>query len=235
MKKATTDKKQIAYGRLKEFILDYRVEPGQRLEHEYLSKLIGVSYTPIREALNQLLEEGYVYQIQNRGYFVSKLSSEEIVELYELREALEVYALKKVLTQAQIINKMILHNLKEMFNKYADSAREGTFRKRLFLDQEIHMTLAKLSGNHRLVKSLGDIFERVNYKRRVVGLYPERGPEASAEHFGIYKHIRQKNIEQALSCLSDHIVKGKEKLLELLKDREENLKYYHEREQISLV
>ena len=83
MKKITTDKKQIAYSRLKEFILDYRVGPGQRLEHEYLSRLIGVSHTPIREALNQLLEEGYVYQIKNRGYFVCELSFEEILELYE--------------------------------------------------------------------------------------------------------------------------------------------------------
>ena len=229
MAKIITDKKLEAYNRLKEFILDYRIGPGQRLEHDYLSKVIGVSYTPIREALNQLLEEGYVYQIKNRGYFVCELSSGEINELYELREALEIYALKKTLNQKKNITKKTLGNLKKLFDNYADSVQKGIYKKRLFLDQEIHLTLAKLSGNKRLVKNLYDIFERINYKRRVVGLYPERGPEASAEHFELFDNIRIKNVENAIDSMSCHIIRGKEKLLILLQERADSLKYYDER------
>ena len=97
------------------------------------------------------------------------------------------------------------------------------------MDQEIHLTLAKLSGNQRLVKNLYDIFERINYKRRVVGLYPERGPEASAEHFELFDNIRMKDVENAQNSLSCHIIRGKEKLLILLQERADSLKYYDER------
>lgn len=235
MSKKNIDKKLIAYNRLKEFILDYHIGPGQRLEHDYLSKEIGVSHTPIREALNQLLEEGYVHQIKNRGYFVCELSPDEINELYELREALEVYALKKTMNRKKSISPKTLDNLKRLFDNYADSVQKGIHKNRLFLDQEIHITLGKQSGNQSLVKHLYDIFERINYKRRVVGLYPERGPEASAEHFELFENMQNKDVENALNCLSCHIIKGKEKLLALLQERADEIRYYNERRRIERI
>ena len=183
MKKNYKDKRLEAYSKIKEFILNYRVQPGQRLEHEFLSNGISVSNTPIREALNRLSEEGYVYQIKNRGYFVSDLSYNEVEALYEVREALEIFAIQKTMRQGARIKGSHKKQIKKMIDLYDTYVNEEILGNRLPLDQELHLFLAKLSGNNTLCNMLNNVFEKLNYKRKVVGLHPQRGLEASKEHY----------------------------------------------------
>jgi DNA-binding GntR family transcriptional regulator len=218
------DKRLEAYRKIKEFILNYRVQPGQRLEHEFLSNGIGVSNTPIREALNRLSEEGYVYQIKNRGYFVSDLSYNEVEELYEVREALEIFAIQKTMSQGARIKNTHKKQIKKMIDLYYKYVHEETFRNRLPLDQELHLFLAKLSDNITLCNMLRNVFEKLNYKRKVVGLHPQRGFEASKEHYEIYHFLIDSKQEKLIEAMQRHIRKGKEKLLEMLKAREAYLR-----------
>jgi DNA-binding GntR family transcriptional regulator len=218
------DKRLEAYSKIKEFILNYRVQPGQRLEHEFLSNGIGVSNTPIREALNRLSEEGYVYQIKNRGYFVSDLSTNEVDELYEIREALEIFAIQKTMSQGTRINDTHKKQIKKKIDLYYKYVHEELHRNRLSLDQELHLFLAKLSDNITLCNLLGNLFEKLNYKRKVVGLHPQRGFEASKEHYEIYHFLIDSKREELIDAMQKHIRKGKQKLLEMLKAREAFLK-----------
>jgi len=80
-----------AYQKIKGFILRSEIYPRQKIIIEDLSKQIGISRTPIREAMNRLVKEGYVNQIWNRGFFVKEITGEEVEELYGAREALEPY------------------------------------------------------------------------------------------------------------------------------------------------
>ncbi len=218
------DKRLEAYRKIKEFILNYRVQPGQRLEHEFLSNGIGVSNTPIREALNRLSEEGYVYQIKNRGYFVSDLSYNEVEELYEVREALEIFAIQKTMSQGASVNDNHKKQIKRMVDLYDRYVHEENLKNRLPLDKKLHLYLAKLSGNITLYSMLSDIYEKLNYKRKVVELHPQRGFEASKEHYEIYHFLIDSKQEKLIEAMQKHIRKGKEKLLEMLKAREEYLK-----------
>ena len=224
MKKNYKDKRLEAYSKIKEFILNYRVQPGQRLEHDFLSNGIGVSNTPIREALNRLSEEGYVYQIKNRGYFVSDLSTSEVEELYEVREALEIFAIQKTMRQSARIKDTHKKQIKNMIDLYDSYVNDELLGNRLPLDQELHLFLAKLSDNITLCNLLGNVFEKLNYKRKVVGLHPQRGFEASKEHYEIYHFLIDSKREELIDAMQKHIRKGKQKLLEMLKAREAFLK-----------
>jgi len=218
------DKRQEAYNRIKEFILTYQIKPGLRLDHADLKEKIGVSTTPIREALNRLTEEGYVSQIKNRGYFVSDLSPNELGDLYEIREALELFAIRKTLRENRRIDETSRKGIKRIMDLYFKYAHEEPYRYRLHLDREFHVMLAKLSGNLILSKTLNSIIEKMNYKREVVELFPQRGKEASKEHYEIFKLLLEGEESKAVELLQNHIRIAKETLLNILKTREEYMK-----------
>ena len=78
-----------AYRQIKTLILCNEILPGQKLHHQELSERLGVSRTPVREALTRLVQEGYVALLPNRGFTCKEIGLQEANELYQLREALE--------------------------------------------------------------------------------------------------------------------------------------------------
>src|ERR687883_27216 len=87
------------YNQIKNLILSNEVMPGQKLHHQQLSERLGVSRTPVREALTRLVQEGYVAFLPNRGFTCKEIRLQEAEELYDLREALEAFAVEKAITE----------------------------------------------------------------------------------------------------------------------------------------
>ena len=85
------------YSQIKNLILCNEIMPGQKLHHQQLSERLGVSRTPVREALTRLVQEGYVSFLPNRGFTCKEIRMQEAEELYELREALEAFAVEKAI------------------------------------------------------------------------------------------------------------------------------------------
>jgi len=85
------------YERLKSQIIDFTLKPGQKLQDRQLGSQFGVSRTPVREALNRLVQEGFVKQIPGQGYFVKEITIKEIEHLYDIREALEALAAQQAI------------------------------------------------------------------------------------------------------------------------------------------
>ena len=85
------------YHQIKRLILSNEIMPGQKLNHQQLSERLGVSRTPVREALTRLGQEGYVSFLPNRGFTCKEIRLQEAEELYELREALEAFAVEKAI------------------------------------------------------------------------------------------------------------------------------------------
>src|SRR5690349_16822452 len=84
----------LAYNSIKEYILDGRLDDDSRLTEEFLSTQLGISKSPIREALNRLEAEGLIRIEPRKGAYLRRLSVEEVGELYDLREALETHAVR---------------------------------------------------------------------------------------------------------------------------------------------
>src|SRR5919109_3979579 len=121
------------YNQIKSLILCNEVLPGQKLHHQQLSERLGVSRTPVREALTRLVQEGYVSLLPNRGFTCKEIRLQEAEELYELREALEAFAVEKAIEN---LTDNAFHELAKKLDRYGNDVQKRFTRERLLYDQE---------------------------------------------------------------------------------------------------
>ena len=206
------------YNQIKNLILSNEVMPGQKLHHQHLSERLGVSRTPVREALTRLVQEGYVSFLPNRGFTCKEIRMQEAEELYDLREAMEAFAVEKAtarLTQAA------LDALRRKMDRYGEDVHQRFSRERLVYDQDVHLEIAQLAGNETLKSSLRHVFERIVLKRRTDGLYdPARGVAAHQEHLKLLEAMERRDVEQAVRVIRAHIQEGKSNTLSDLRQRQ---------------
>ncbi len=194
---------QSTYQSIKDAILGNRLRPGHKLIHQALAESLGVSRTPVRESLERLYQEGYVTRIANRGYFVAEIDVQEVRELYQTREALEIYALQLVFRGG--ISSASVLELHAINTRYKALCMENLSRERLMVDREFHLALAALSGNQSLRKILGGIFDRLILKRRVEGFHDLRGIEPYEDHVRILAALGTNDEQAAVGLLRSHI------------------------------
>src|SRR5918992_6063666 len=184
------------YNQLKSLILCNELMPGQKLHHQQLSERLGVSRTPIREALTRLVQEGYVSFLPNRGFTCKEIRMQEAEELYDLREALEAFAVEKAIAH---LTDSALDQLRERMELYGGDVQNRFTRERLMYDQDVHLEIAQLAGNETLKRSLGHVFERIVLKRRTDGLYDAaRGVNAHQQHLRLLQAMEQRNVAEAV-------------------------------------
>ena len=206
------------YLQIKNLILSNEIMPGQKLHHQQLSERLGVSRTPIREALTRLVQEGYVSFLPNRGFTCKEIGMQEAEELYELREALEAFAVEKALETA---TDATLRHLREKMNAYGRDVQNRFTRERLVYDQDVHLEIAQLTGNETLRNTLSHVFERIVLKRRTDGLYdPARGVAAHQEHLRLLEAMERRDAAQAVAILRSHIQAGKKNVMGDLERRQ---------------
>lgn len=194
---------QSTYQAIKESILGNRLRPGCKLIHQSLAESLGVSRTPVRESLERLYQEGYVTRIANRGYFVAEIDVQEVMELYQTREALETFSLQLIFRGD--ISQHSVTPLHTINARYKALCMENLSRERLLVDREFHLALAALSGNQYLCKILAGIFDRLIHKRRVEGFHDLRGIEPYEDHVRILAAISENDERAAVELLRHHI------------------------------
>ena len=206
------------YTQIKNLILCNQVMPGQKLYHQELSDRLGVSRTPVREALTRLVQEGYVSFLPNRGFTCKEIRLQEAEELYDLREALEAFAVEKAVEN---VSDDALDNLSRKMNFYGADVDRRFSRERLIYDQDLHLEIARIAGNETLIRALTQVFERIILKRRTDGLYdPARGLTAHQEHLELIQAMKRRDAAQAVTILRAHIRAGKENVLADLRQRQ---------------
>jgi len=205
---------QRAYFHIRNKLLEGSASPGSRLSYGPIGKEIGVSATPVREAVGQLASEGFVELVPQLGAIVRELTREEAVELYELREALESFAAERV---AEQIGERQLGILEENLAASAEltaRVRAGgkgvatpAVAKRFHgLDLAFHMSLIEASGNRRMLKVVGDshILTRIFSADRH-GFDVEILEATQAEHEAVIAGIRSKDPAAARDAMRRHI------------------------------
>lgn len=155
---------QRAYRHIRKKLLEGSVAPGSRLSYGTIGKEIGISATPVREAVGQLASEGFVELVPQLGAVVRELTRDEAIELYELREALESFA------ASHAAERISARQLKELEDNLAQSAElvqkvkvsgkgkadKSVAKKFHALDLSFHMTIIEASRNRRMLKVVGD-------------------------------------------------------------------------------
>lgn len=206
------------YSQIKHLILCNEIMPGQKLHHQELSERLGVSRTPVREALTRLVQEGYVSFLPNRGFTCKEIRIQEAEELYELREALEAFAVERAIAK---LTEASLDRLRNKMNSYGRDVQNRFTRERLVYDQDVHLTIVQLAGNETLTNTLSHVFERIVLKRRTDGLYDQaRGLAAHEEHLQLLTAMERRDVAAAVALVRQHIQAGKKNVMADLEQRQ---------------
>ncbi len=204
------------YEAIKTAILSGQLRPGVKLIHQELAQRLAVSRTPVRESLERLYQEGFVTRIARRGFFVAEIDEDEARELYELREALELFALR--LTTVRGLSSADLRGLESFNKRYRQLLRDDSTRERMLVDRDWHLSLAALANNRVLIRMLESVFERLILKIRVDGYRTVRGQEALNEHLAMTQALRDENWDSAQKLLTSHIRGARRRLVSHLAD-----------------
>jgi DNA-binding GntR family transcriptional regulator len=154
-----------AYQHIKKLVSDGTLEPGASVSELLLAKELGSSRTPIREAMKQLDAEGLLEQNQKGGMAVARLERDDIIELYELREALEVYSVGKVASsplrpadkdRLQFMIDQLLVLKKELEDRNSPELNPEQNRRFIESDLGFHALLMSMNRNSRIQKILHD-------------------------------------------------------------------------------
>ncbi|MGR7024881.1 GntR family transcriptional regulator [Geodermatophilus sp. URMC 62] len=183
-------------------ILLGEIEPGRVESVINVAAALGVSITPVREAIMDLANLGMVEVIRNRGFRVPVLSDHDLDEIFRLRTMVEVPAMAEV---AQVVDKAILPRFRQLAEQVTDAARDGDLSAFLELDRQFHLGLLELLGNQRLVALVGQLRDQA----RMQGLQrlADRGEltHSGEEHIAIVDAIESGNAELTAELVRKHL------------------------------
>ncbi len=196
--------KESAYKIIKEKLLGLEFEPGSRIREDLLAQEISMSRTPVREAINQLTAEGLVTNVPRKGIFVVQLTSEEISNLLDIREALETLAIENCIKKATEIQIKILDNI---LVEFETALSKNNFNKCNSLDSSFHMEIAKISNNIKLIDFLMEIDDFMIIARTIEKKdQPKLKNEITmTEHKAIIEAIKKRDKEVASEAIRTNI------------------------------
>ena len=197
IKGAETAKSEKAYMEIRSHILEFETDPSEPLSEVKLASLLGMSRTPIREALRKLESEGIIVTYGTRGSFINIPTLREIKDIFEVRMFLEAAAAKLA---AKEIDLSHLEDFEEQLVAFRQGKKKGDF---VDLGRKFHFFIIESSGN----KVLKDILDNIYTKLDIIRLfsYSFRRKEAVEEHLKIVRALRKKDGELSYAAMHNHL------------------------------
>jgi DNA-binding GntR family transcriptional regulator len=204
-----------AYFHILRSMLNGELPAGTPLSEPSLARQLGISRTPLREAIRRLAAEGFLKQIPNRGSMVAEFSKRDIGELYGLREALEVYGVG--MAAEHTLRAQDLEHLRQLLNdvlvlrdELVASGNPGLTAAQMkrFVENDLsfHATLVRAAANRRLLKAFGDTRILLNiFALRRKGHSPGQLADIHGYHCQIVDAVVRQDPEAAMRLMRDHI------------------------------
>lgn len=186
------------------------LQPGERLMEIQLAEELGVSRTPIREAIRKLEQEGFVVMIPRRGTYVANISLKDISQVYEIRSALEELAAGLA---AERITEDEIELLERMVVEIGDHIESGDMDKIVAADVEFHDVLYKASRNLRLAEIVNNLRDQILRFRSISMNQPGRLAKTWEEHREMVEAIAAHNATQARKIARLHMEHAEQVLL----------------------
>ncbi|HXK90186.1 MAG TPA: GntR family transcriptional regulator [Thermosynergistes sp.] len=194
--------REAAFEKIKEAIIKGHFKPGEKLVEQTLAQEMGVSRTPVREAIRRLEAEGFVVSIPRKGVVVSRADKEEIVQLYSIRAELEGLAARWAIENADEDD---MRKLDEAISRMEETAASGDLDGVVQSNALFHDAIAQASKSRilcTLLKTLQDNIQRFRFQSLHL---PGRPEAALAEHKEIVAAIKEKKAEEADRLLKEHL------------------------------
>ncbi len=198
---------------LKGRILRFELKPGERLLEDEMAREWKTSRTPIREACRRLAQAGLIRIVPRRGYYVREINLAEVEELYEVRIALEAFAISLAAGREHGRNWTALE---ETWSKVPDPLPSPAAM--LVLDEGFHKAIAEAGGNKVLVEYLESIGERIRAIRAKDFNDPVRVRLTYIEHARILGLVAKGDVAGAGAALRDHILESKANVMNAVKE-----------------
>ena len=202
-----------AYDRILEMMINYDIVPGQRLVFVDLAEQLGVSRTPVNNALSILAKEGYLDFIPNQGYTVHKLTKEEAESLYEIREILELGTISKAIRR---MTPEMIERFKRKKEEYEKSITDRVHRGLFVLDTDFHAAVIEMIGNALLVDRYRDLCKRIFLRFRVEALSIDRIHDIVKEHDELFEAICIRDVDLAKELLKKHNRHARKNLFDVI-------------------
>jgi DNA-binding GntR family transcriptional regulator len=206
-KQSTDDFTNEAYMGIRRMFFINEITPGQKISYGDLARRLGMSTTPVIQALKRLEDQGLVRHEPNRGYYTENISLKEIKEIYDFRELIETSLLPKTVSR---MNKKNLKILKKALDNHLDAVRDIYLKERLVRDMEFHLILAGLSGCTIQINTLRSLFDLLYLKYRGNILFVTPMETVDSEHIRLYDYLINSDLDGATRILKQHISNVKE-------------------------
>ncbi|MFC4213616.1 GntR family transcriptional regulator [Pseudophaeobacter arcticus] len=208
------------YEALRRMAADFAFKPDQRINESAVSEVLGASRTPLREALNRLVAEGFLTFQINRGFFCRPLTPGYILDLYEARVAIECEALRIACLRAPEQDISAFSDYLDRMEPDYESATD--LEELLALDESFHNRLVQLSGNSELQRMLKNLNGRIRYIRlidlkRMRDQAEGRPPGDVSAHRQVLQGLAARDVEAATKALRGHIEKRREEATEAVR------------------
>lgn len=199
-----------AYGAIHDSILSGQLTVDVVYKEKNLAEDLGISRTPVREALLALSSEGLITFLPRKGLVVNKFSTQDIEEIFEIRESIEMASLKKICQNHASLD---FSHLRDCFEdqKRSLSVQLGA-NEFMNLDRDFHMAISELVGNSRLVSIMNNVRDKVHLMGLRALSIEGRMEEVIDEHEKIVEAIENGREEEALGLMEYHLYRSKKKV-----------------------
>lgn len=206
--------REVVFNTLRDAILKGELNPGEHLMEVQLANKLGVSRTPIREAIRQLEVEGLVVMTPRKGAVVAEITQEDLTDVLEVRKTLEELAVQLAcnnITDEEIAK---LHEYHLSFIQAFDCKELTVIAKK---DEEFHDVIYEATRNKRLIQILNNLREQIYRYRLEYIKEEEKWFMLRDEHENLISAIEQKNVDLAKQIITAHIDNQEHTILENLK------------------
>lgn len=202
------------YQNLRECILSQEFQPGERLNVKELAATLGVSLTPVKDAINRLALEGLVAISPRSGTYVTEISSKELAETFELRQALECLAAEKCVERMTEVELGEVEEIVRGLNAPVATSRDRKVHEQL--NHEFHNRIVSLSGNRKLIDTYRSLnahikIARVHYSREG---WEGRIAQERKEHNEMFNALKKRDADRLVRILRTHIERASKALIE---------------------
>ena len=209
--------RDVVFNTLREAILKGDLKPGERLMELQLASKLGVSRTPIREAIRMLEQEGLAVTTPRKGAEVAKMTLKDMEDVLEIRDALDELAVRiacQKITDEQLKQ---LEDVKELFEK---NTQTNNVKNIAEADVSFHDVIYEATGNPKLVTLLNNLREQV-YRYRVEYIKdPKNYPTLIAEHEAILDSLKNRDVKNAVEAMHVHVANQAEAVKMVIQEQE---------------
>lgn len=209
--------RDVVFNTLREAILRGDIVAGERLMELQLAAKLGVSRTPIREAIRMLEQEGLAITIPRKGAIVAGMTEKDMQDVLEIREALEELSVQVACDK---ITDEEIEKLQKNMKNFEHSLKSGDLKKMAQADVEFHDVIYQATDNPKLINMLNNLREQM-YRYRVEYLKnPENHEQLLKEHEAIYKGIVEKDKQAVTNMIRKHISNQVDVVKNIIREQE---------------